>query len=106
MDSWFFLPFVSPAPVVHSSSCGSGRDEEPSGDKSPPPDSDPFSDAESGENNGCQSSQFAADADSSSKVFSGSFRSAQAAAGHSDCRRDLAGLYLVCSTARDGSRLL
>src|SRR4029453_15124870 len=26
--------------------CGSGRDEEPSGAKGPPPDSDPFNDAE------------------------------------------------------------
>ena len=37
---------------------------------------------------------------------SGPSYNTQPIAGHSDCRRDLDELYLVCSTARDGSRLL
>ena len=45
MDSWFF-PFLSFSPPQCSlSKCGSGRDEEPSGEN-PPPDSDPFSAAQ------------------------------------------------------------
>src|SRR4029453_6291241 len=58
MDSWFF-PFPFPR-YVDSAIRGSGRDEEPSGAKCPPPDSGSFSDAESGENYASLSSQFAA----------------------------------------------
>jgi hypothetical protein len=35
----------------------------------------------------------------------GSFQGVGARRGHSDCRRDLDGLYLVCSTIRNGSTL-
>ena len=53
------LPFFFPA-AVRSGIAGSGRGEEPSGAKGPPPDSDPFSDVESGENLVSLSRQFPA----------------------------------------------
>ena len=62
----FFLCF---SPLIVSGGCGSGRDEEPSGGRCPPPDSDPFSDAEFGKNPpACQdNSPQARIADSSSR---------------------------------------
>jgi len=44
----FFLPF-SPAELLFWN-CGSGRGEEPSGGKCPPPDSDPFIEVEFAKN--------------------------------------------------------
>jgi len=47
--------------------CGSGRDEEPSGENVPPPDSDPFSEAEFGKNSiDCQRNSQGRITDSSS----------------------------------------
>jgi len=43
------LPFFFPAELFFWG-CGFGGDEEPSGGKYPPPDSNPFSTAESGKN--------------------------------------------------------
>jgi hypothetical protein len=59
-DSWIFLPFVFPA-ELNQLVAGPEEAENLAGEN-PPPDSDPFSDAESGENLGCSSSQFVASA--------------------------------------------
>jgi hypothetical protein len=45
MESWFLLSFFR---LIRFWNCGPGADAEPSGEESPPPDSDPFSDAEFG----------------------------------------------------------
>ena len=53
------VPFFPPATLILWFG-GSGRGEEPSGGKCPPPDSNPFNDAESAENRASLSRQFAA----------------------------------------------
>jgi hypothetical protein len=52
MASLFFLPFPAQLDFWN---CGSGRGEEPGGERGFPPDSDPFSNAESEENHACSS---------------------------------------------------
>jgi hypothetical protein len=56
VDSWFFLSFPRSVVILIA---GPEEAKNPAGE-SPPPDSDPFSDAEFGKNPGTPSRQFAA----------------------------------------------